>query len=162
MKCPWCPWEGTPEEYVAHFDAQHSTVPYGTTPRSTAAKASYRLAIGDEQSAGIIGFRPESQKLVWMSPTQFLNLVVPRLSYIEETMRDLKEKMKSGKELDALWLDIDINSNRVTNHEGRHRARAAQDLGIEKVPVVLFAKDGYEWAPANMLPPVEKIKQQPP
>lgn len=92
-----------------------------------------------------------------MSPQQFLQLAPPTY-YSEEVLQKLKQKMQKGEPLDALWLDVDVKTGRVLQHVGRHRAKVALELGIGFVPVVLYAKDGYDWAEATQLP--EKLLPQ--
>lgn len=120
----------------------------------------YILAKGTEQSAYVLGYRPKSEKLVWMTPEEFLSLAGHAISYDPKCLEDVRRKMQTGKPLDALWLDVDIYTHQVKSHEGRHRAKVAQELGIEKVPVILYAKDGYEWENAKKLPSVERIIKQ--
>lgn len=119
----------------------------------------YVLATGLEQDARIIGYKPNSEKLVWMSPEKFLSLCSTAF-YDEGSLKAITSKMLTGKPLDALFLDIDVNTRKVRSHEGCHRAKVAQNLGIKSVPVVLFAKDGYEWEDAKKLPSVDKILKQ--
>jgi len=112
----------------------------------------YRLATGKDQDANIIGYRPKSEKLMWMTPQQFRSLTTDPISYDEPSLTKLKQRMKRGDPIDACWLDVDSKTWRVQRHEGRHRAKAAQELGIEKIPVILFSKDGYEWDSSDKLP----------
>lgn len=116
----------------------------------------YNLAEGKEQSAYVLGYKPKSEKLVWMNPEKFLKIAPLRFPD-SGSLRDLTEKMKAGKKLDALWFDVDVKTRRVSQHEGRHRATVAKQLGIEKVPVILYAKKGYEWTSKRMLPKIENI-----
>ena len=37
---------------------------------------------------------------------------------------------------------LDVKKNKVTQHEGRHRARALMEEGVEKMPVSIFEDDG--------------------
>jgi len=112
-----------------------------------------------EQHANIIGYKPESEKLVWMSPTQYL-LLTPHTIYKDESSKDLLQKMLNNEKLDALWLDVDVKTNTVRSHEGRHRAKVAEALGIEKVPVILYAREGRDWAKKSQLPEITKIRRQ--
>lgn len=123
-------------------------------------QAKYRLAKGKKQDAFILGYRPKSEKLVAMSPDKFLSLAGKLVAQDNAAVEILKQKMSGGKHLDALWLDVDINKNKVQRHEGRHRALAAKELGIKKVPVILYARDGYEWADKFALPGPRSIRRQ--
>lgn len=112
----------------------------------------YNLAQGKEQNANIIGYRKDSEKLVWMTPQQFRSLTTDPIDYDEPSLTKLKQRMKNGEPIDACWLDVETKTWKVQNHEGRHRAKAAQELGIEKIPVVLYARNGYDWDSADKLP----------
>jgi len=61
--------------------------------------------------------------------------------------------MESDQEIDPLFLDVDPKRG-VIKHEGRHRAVAAERLGIETIPVLvyIYAKgEGYQEAsPENI------------
>jgi len=46
-------------------------------------------------------------------------------------------RIKQGKEMDAPYLTIRNDDCKVINHEGRHRAKASEMLGIEEIPVIL-------------------------
>ena len=123
------------------------------------SKPKYVLATGKEQDAFVLGYKPRSEKLVWMSPRMFLSLSTPAY-YDQPTLENLQKKIKNKEPLDALWFDVDVNTRKVQRHEGRHRAKAAQKLGIEKVPVILYAKDRYEWEDAKKLPDVNNLIRQ--
>jgi len=120
-------------------------------------KIEYVLAQKEKQTANIIGYHPESEKLVWMKPSEFLALTPPIHTFDEPSKTNIAERIKSGKEIDALWLDVNVDSYKVQQHEGRHRAKVAQELGVEKIPVVLYAKNGNEFVKSNELPPVELL-----
>jgi len=99
-------------------------------------------------------FHPESQELVWMSPRDFLILcaggrhhLYPELMQSALENRDwvykksldyFKEKIRKGECVFVPFLEVDIETCRVVSHEGRHRALAALQLGVEKIPVVLY------------------------
>jgi hypothetical protein len=46
-----------------------------------------------------------------------------------------------------LCLGVDMARKKVINHEGRHRAKAALELGIEEVPVFVFTGSCYKRTP---------------
>lgn len=94
----------------------------------------------------LLKYHPEAQKLVWMSPNEFLELIPPYAGtpWNRENIENLKEKMLRGEELDPLFIDVYAESKRrcqVINHEGRHRAKAAEELGIKSVPVLIYHRD---------------------
>jgi hypothetical protein len=75
-------------------------------------------------------------KLTSMSPDEFLGQVRPL--DIDEVSRDniddLKNHIQSGRTLDP--LSIDANGK----EDGRHRANAAKELGIKRVPVLTWPR----------------------
>lgn len=83
-------------------------------------------ADGDYQARGGI--------IEWMTPAAFLARVRPLT--MDETSRDaiddLKEHIHAGRPLDP--LKIDANGR----EDGRHRAHACMEIGIERVPVLVF------------------------
>lgn len=100
-----------------------------------------------EPTMELFGYNTDSQILVWMKPSEFLEKT-PELKqeYFESApVRDiidkLANKMKKDIPIDPLLLDIDTVNCRVTNHEGRHRSVAAEKVGITRVPVIVYLKD---------------------
>lgn len=79
-------------------------------------------------------------KLKWVSPQKFLD-AAPSVEdhYSQRNYDDLKQKILSGHELDPLFLDISPECT-ILDHEGRHRALVAKDLGVEKVPVIFTCR----------------------
>lgn len=90
---------------------------------------------------GEANYKKAGGELVEMTPDEFLAKAKPL--EIDETARenidDLKEHMKSGKTLDPLTL-YGLDKTNVRDSDGRHRAIAAKELGIEKVPVIDYTK----------------------
>jgi len=86
-------------------------------------------------------YRPRSQIKVYMSPNRFLSLAAKKPSpYNKERLKFLQCKILKNEELDPLFLDVDVDTHRVSEHEGRHRAMAAKLLDIKKVPVIIYLK----------------------
>ena len=75
-------------------------------------------------------------KLTHMSPDQFLSKVDPLKMTAEDKkkIQHFKNEMRSGTSLDPLAIEKGGQPN------GRHRAHAAEKLGIKKVPVVTWPK----------------------
>lgn len=89
----------------------------------------------------LFGYKTDNQMLVWMKPSEFLEKT-PKIIFQKLTaVNNLAEKMKKDIPIDPLFLDIDIVNCKVINHEGRHRAMAAEKAGISKVPVIIYLKD---------------------
>jgi len=98
-------------------------------------------------SGQLFGHKPDSQILVWMRPSEFLDKT-PKLSpeYWKSTstrivVDRLTDKMEKDIPIDPLFLDIDTVNCKITNHEGRHRAIAAEKAGIARVPVIIYLRD---------------------
>lgn len=86
-------------------------------------------------------------RLVGVSPSQYLAEVRP-LHLDEESIENidlLKERMQLGLGLGPLALYAD------GNEDGRHRAHAARELGVELLPVIAFGGrllDALDWEDA--------------
>ncbi len=92
---------------------------------------------------------PKSRsRLVWVSPTKFLELAKNRFPKsrpdLTQQMRDMagpkirsiREGLRSSDGLrDIPFLNID--GGKVTGHEGRHRAHTMEKMGVDLMPVVL-------------------------
>jgi hypothetical protein len=103
-----------------------------------------------EEDARLMGVHPASAELVTMTPDEYLGLTGVPLWLREQGVGGwdsdpdyvkLTERIREGKPVDALWLDVDVDTGKVTGQEGRHRALIAKQLGIEHVPVILFHRD---------------------
>lgn len=81
-------------------------------------------------------FATDSQKMVWMKPKEFLNKAITLID--TENIENLKRKMLKNKPVDPLYLHLDVDNCQIIEHEGRHRAEAAQQLGIDRVPVIVW------------------------
>ena len=87
-----------------------------------------------------------SSKMEFMSPTKYLGLELPiggrdaehhKYEAEIERVESVKNKIRDGIPIDPLLLMINIRNNRIIAGDGTHRALAAQDLGIKKVPVYI-------------------------
>ena len=100
-----------------------------------------------EPNKELFGYRSDSQFLIWMKPSEFLDKtpkIIPdynESSWKRAEIDNLVNKMKEDIPIDPLFLDIDTTNCKVTNHEGRHRALAAEKAGIEIVPVIIYLKN---------------------
>jgi hypothetical protein len=97
----------------------------------------YPLANRETEWYGHANYAEHGGRLVSMSPDEYLRQVRPL--DIDETSRDniddLKNHILSGRRLDdPLTIYAD------GKEDGRHRAHAAKELGIRKVPVIDFRK----------------------
>ena len=105
----------------------------------------YVIARGEEEDANVLRWHTESQVLVEMKPEQFLNLTPvvkkPRMDSVEY----LQKRLYAGLPIDIPFLDVDIKLCEVQNHEGRHRAYASKTVGLNKIPVVVYLRDGFKY-----------------
>lgn len=88
-------------------------------------------------------------KVVYMTPDKFLKLAA-KLSdegYSPKSMENIRSRFSKQLPTDPLILYVDMSRKKVTGHEGRHRARVAQEMGIEKVPVFVFTGSCYKRTP---------------
>lgn len=82
-----------------------------------------------------------------MKPSEFLDKALKhspehwKHSSTRTAINELKDKMEKCIPIDPLFLDIDTVNCKVTNHEGRHRALAAEEAGISRVPVIIYLMD---------------------
>lgn len=88
---------------------------------------------------GNANFESAGATLEYMSPDEFLKRAKP-LEMDEETLEnvsDIVDHIRSGRSLDPLSLyREDITDVRAS--DGRHRALASKELGIQEVPVLVF------------------------
>lgn len=109
----------------------------------------------------LFGHNPDSQILVWMKPSEFLDKASKlsqrhwKSSSVIAVVDKLADKMKKNVPIDPLFLDIDTVSCTVVGHEGRHRAVAAEKAGIRRVPVIMYLMDNKK----NYIPVKEYMKQ---
>ena len=100
------------------------------------AAPTYPMAPRD-QWYGDANYAQTGGKLTSMSPDQFLDQVRPL--EIDEASRDniddLKNHIQAGRRLDP--LQIAANGK----EDGRHRAHAAKELGIKRVPVLTWPRE---------------------
>ena len=128
------------------------------------------------QMAQPTGYREKSRRLVWMRPEKFLNLATSTIKlddtkytrYSEEiydsgSLEKIKKRLKSELELDPLFLDVDFDTGRVSQHEVRHRAFVAHQLGIKKIPVLIYYRKQGEFIEEYGIPlqKIPLIKLQP-
>jgi len=79
-------------------------------------------------------YQMRNGRMIQMAPREYLSRVRPL--EMDETSRDaiddLKTHIVSGRRLDPLKIYHD------GREDGRHRAHACSELGIDKVPVIVF------------------------
>jgi hypothetical protein len=85
---------------------------------------------------------PKSREaLVYMTPDEFLGMAEPTFIGIPGKQVPVDELLKEGAKFnDVPFLKFD-NTGRMYGHEGRHRAMALKKIGVDRVPVRLWAHD---------------------
>lgn len=81
------------------------------------------------------------------------NLTMQVRGLSRESIDQIKDAIQSGEMMYTPWLD----ERGINGQEGRHRAAAAYELGIDKIPVVYWSKDG----PAEETGEILNEKSQP-
>jgi hypothetical protein len=114
----------------------------GTFDRTVGHQEALATAIGDS-------IDPKSRaRLVWMSPSKFLELAKERFPSsrpdLTEVMREraatkiksIRNGLRSEKGLTSIPM-LGIDSGTVMGHEGRHRAHTFEKMGVDLMPVIL-------------------------
>ncbi|MGI9250259.1 MAG: hypothetical protein ACR2PR_03570 [Pseudohongiellaceae bacterium] len=88
---------------------------------------------------GEADYETRGGRLVGMTPDEFLDSAAPLEidDVARDNIDDLKNHMESGRTIDPLTL---YTGKRARDSDGRHRAIAAKELGMDTVPVVDFRK----------------------
>jgi hypothetical protein len=103
----------------------------------------YPAATGEQIDTPIIHKMIHECEILHLRPEDFLKLV-PETIIEKAIVEDLKQKIQNKAPLDLPWIKITSEECGwrwklpcITNHEGRHRAVAAQKLNLKKLPVLL-------------------------
>lgn len=124
-----------------------------------------------DENSSVCHYRPKSRVLMKLTPDEFLCLARSEVELEEETDRKkamnkacvnreefplderrtqvLKDRIKEGIAFDPPFLDFDVALEEITAHEGRHRAKAAKELGIKEYPVLIFFRQSGEFIDVN-------------
>lgn len=107
------------------------------------------IAKGESEDVNVLRWHPESQILVEMRPEQFLNLT-PILNRIrKESINNLINRLQCGLPIDIPYLDLNIRTCEIDNHEGRHRAYASYIVGLKKIPVIVYLRYDFRYVNKN-------------
>jgi len=80
--------------------------------------------------------RGDNGHIQWMTPDRFLELTMnPEDMPEPDKIMRIYEGIKSGKKYNVGFLEIE--RNKITGHEGRHRAYTAKIFGWETIPVAI-------------------------
>jgi hypothetical protein len=91
---------------------------------------------------------PTDAELVYMSPQEYLAKVaesqktdfskLPFPIRKPKTIEKIRKALKQGEDIDTPW--IKIKNGKIVDQEGRHRATAALEEGVEQIPVFVYTK----------------------
>lgn len=87
-------------------------------------------------------------KLIHRSPDFFLRNTKPLAidDDSRENIEHLKDHILDGGTLDPLTI-YSMDKSNVRNSDGRHRAMACKELGITKVPIIVFPEEPFTQLP---------------
>tara|TARA_R110002074_G_scaffold27200_2_gene79145 strand:- start:4844 stop:15754 length:10911 start_codon:yes stop_codon:yes gene_type:complete len=108
------------------------------TPRAEASATRYPLESRERWYADA-DYEARGASLVEMTPDEFLSRTKPLAidEVTRENIDELRGKMERGEPLDPLTIYRDDLTD-VRASDGRHRAIAAKELGMESIPVLDF------------------------
>jgi len=89
---------------------------------------------------------PEYYKVVSINPEKFLK-IAPQIELDRPTIEGIKKSIRNKRPIEPLFFDISEETGKILGHEGRHRAKASLELGIDKVPVILYCRGKYGFVP---------------
>ena len=110
--------------------------------------------LSDPPMYGDSDYKNRGGKIFYKNPNEFLELV-PELKMDDatiENIEDLKSHMESGREIDPPTLYVSGDS--VINHDGRHRAYAAIEMGLSEIPILVIDSDNV----VNSFPTNRQLK----
>lgn len=70
-----------------------------------------------------------------MSPSEFLKQAPPTYKYYKPSIEYFRKELGEGKEVEMPYLDYTRMFRGYPTHEGRHRAKSAEELGKKKISV---------------------------
>lgn len=139
-----------------------------SNPTTQPDDAAYVLASGEDESANLRNYKPDSQRLVTMSPRKYLkharryfesqedttwaearrSITTDGPTVTEGRVEEMMDRMRNKQPIDALFFDVRLNhdgpGSPIIGQEGRHRAIAADRLGLLHVPVILYGHERKE------------------
>ena len=118
----------------------------------------YIIAKGKDEDANILKWHPESQVLVEMNPLQFLKLtpLLTNNTIRKNSLDNLINRLENNLSIDIPYLDLDIKTCEIQNHEGRHRALASYIVGLKKIPIIVYLRDSFKYVDKDTID-VDKI-----
>ena len=112
-------------------------------PHEYASYSSQRIAT--ELRNSMAQFEPDYAQdyIAWVDPDDFLYATTSNREereLIKQEAGSLNvEELKSERQ--PIYLNIDLEGERITGHEGRHRMAALAKEGVKKVPVIIHPRE---------------------
>jgi hypothetical protein len=109
--------------------------------------------IEDPPLYGDTDYKQRNGIIIYMTPERYLSLV-KKLDLDEESLEnidDLSKMMIKGKKVDPPTLYL--SDNQIIDHDGRHRAYAAKEIGITELPVLIIDVE-------DKIPNIKELKKQ--
>ena len=115
--------------------------------------AEYPLAPDDDLWAGR-QWKEQGATRSDMTPDEYLGQVRPldMDDETQETIAALVNHMKTGGNLDPLWIHGERQPNGFRKEDGRHRAHAAKQMGMSSVPVLTWPEQNAEAQTGIVMP----------
>lgn len=103
----------------------------------------YKYPLDKEISSDTLNGDISRSKLDFIDPCKFVDLAYPKAHIRQCSLPFILDAYEYGiPKLQPLKFRVDENEQcHIFDHEGRHRAQAACDLGIEEVPINLRYRD---------------------
>lgn len=86
-------------------------------------------------------------RITKVDPKKFLYEWVPQKhpndpteGYNRQVIERIKQSLRDKKPVETPFIDLDVKTGQVDAHEGRHRANAAIELGIQEIPVWVVSR----------------------
>ena len=117
--------------------------------------------LADPPEYGDSDYKQRGGKIFTVPVEKYLALV-PRLDLDDEetqdNIEDLAGMINNGRNIDPPTLYV--SGDQVIDHDGRHRAYAAQSIGIKQIPVLVIDQDSTPVTDFNFKPQVKKTVRE--
>lgn len=125
------------------IQAKYGDRPWGDSAPPTYSSSTVRFDSGAITRAENMGATTGNQEVRYMSPQDYLALAgdFEEPPWTSRQGKDLKASLGRGEAITDL-PSLTIKGGKVTDQDGRHRALAAQEGGVDLIPVVVKSGSG--------------------